>query len=229
MDSAKAKHRRIVLSAVQAREIYKCKLELLRPNTSGPCLKSMVLKLRGQSAPVADCYGVSPKTVRDVWNRRTWAHVTHDMWGHESDKFSSVEVRLSLSMRGIFELIPLGIIHDATRVCASVTASFINIQVHSFSGKHMGRPKGSRDTKPRARQNRRTLLPVMQRQASTPVFFTSALPVDAPSMLKVMDIAAVPSRLALPYDSTAGIKAEQHHDPPYDAANDPFHSDWPHW
>ncbi len=100
---------RIVLSTVQAREIYKCKLELLRPNTTESCsdlgLKGIVLKLRGQSAPVAECFGVSPKTVRDVWNRRTWAHATHDMWGHESDHRPSVEVRLSLSMRQIIVLI----------------------------------------------------------------------------------------------------------------------------
>lgn len=30
---------------------------------------------------VADCFGVAPKTVRDIWNRRTWTHVTDSVCG----------------------------------------------------------------------------------------------------------------------------------------------------
>jgi hypothetical protein len=92
---AKPQTSRTVLSPVQAREIYQCKLKLLQPNASDPCLKSMVLKLKGQSVPVAACFGVSPKTVRDIWNRRTWAHATHDLWSHEINHSPSVKVRIS--------------------------------------------------------------------------------------------------------------------------------------
>lgn len=33
---------------------------------------------------VADLFGVAPKTVRDIWNRRTWTHVTDSMCGDEA-------------------------------------------------------------------------------------------------------------------------------------------------
>jgi hypothetical protein len=29
----------------------------------------------GKSSMVAEMYGVSPKTIRDIWNRKTWAQV----------------------------------------------------------------------------------------------------------------------------------------------------------
>ncbi len=43
--------------------------------------------------------------------------------------------------------------------------------------------------------------------------------------MRFMDVTAV-STLG---DSSLRTKTEQHPDPPYNAANDPFHSDWPHW
>ena len=39
--------------------------------------------MKGQSVPVAQRFGVSPKTVRDIWNRRTWAHTTVHLWQEE--------------------------------------------------------------------------------------------------------------------------------------------------
>lgn len=33
-----------------------------------------------KSTEVANEYGVSPKTIRDVWNRKTWVKVTRPLW-----------------------------------------------------------------------------------------------------------------------------------------------------
>ncbi len=38
--------------------------------------QSLIDPLRGKSKLVSERYGVSPKTVRDIWNFRTWSHVT---------------------------------------------------------------------------------------------------------------------------------------------------------
>ncbi len=40
--------------------------------------------LRGQSGPVSKLFGVSPRAIRDIWNRRTWAYVTKRLWSLES-------------------------------------------------------------------------------------------------------------------------------------------------
>jgi hypothetical protein len=36
------------------------------------------------SIPVSKMFGVSPRAIRDIWNRRTWEHATADLWGLEA-------------------------------------------------------------------------------------------------------------------------------------------------
>jgi hypothetical protein len=36
--------------------------------------------LRGKSVSVSSMFDVSPKTIRDIWNRRTWQRATHHLW-----------------------------------------------------------------------------------------------------------------------------------------------------
>jgi hypothetical protein len=67
--------RRIILSEENARQIYECKQALAGSNA------------RGVSSQVALFYNVSPKTVRDIWNRITWKFATCHLW---SDKDFSV-------------------------------------------------------------------------------------------------------------------------------------------
>ncbi len=58
----------VVLSDKEAFEIYKCKLSLDK------------FKTKGRSVPVSLQFNVSPKTVRDIWTRRTWTNATKDLW-----------------------------------------------------------------------------------------------------------------------------------------------------
>ena len=60
----------VILTAEQARSVY--------------CLRSTVtvegsdgLFVAGKSSLVAEMFGVSPKTIRDVWNRKTWSQVNN--------------------------------------------------------------------------------------------------------------------------------------------------------
>jgi hypothetical protein len=58
----------VILTAEQARSIY----SLRSPATAeGP----QAHLVAGKSSLVAEMYGVSPKTIRDVWNRKTWTQV----------------------------------------------------------------------------------------------------------------------------------------------------------
>ena len=42
-------------------------------------------RLRGASPPIAVRFGVSSRTIRDIWNRKTWAFATKHLWHLESN------------------------------------------------------------------------------------------------------------------------------------------------
>ena len=71
---------RILLNDALAVEIYKCKLALHAPSSSMSCFQSWEKRVRGQSARVSPRFGVSPKTIRDIWNHKTWVHATCHLW-----------------------------------------------------------------------------------------------------------------------------------------------------
>ena len=69
---ARGAHRpRAVLTATQAMQIY-----LYRPGACEPLPDAV---LRGDSRMVGVRFGVSPKTVRDIWARRSWAEETRPL------------------------------------------------------------------------------------------------------------------------------------------------------
>lgn len=74
--SAKSRQYGVVLSPQLAKEIYKSKLE-------AHSSRRFERGLKGQSVPVAKKYNVSAKTIRDIWNRRTWTAVTCEYWDDE--------------------------------------------------------------------------------------------------------------------------------------------------
>ncbi len=72
-----------MLTEQQAVEIFKfrqaCK-ERYPPPFLGFRQSSL---MRGKSSPLSKFYGVSPRTIRDIWNRRTWAYATIPFWSVE--------------------------------------------------------------------------------------------------------------------------------------------------
>jgi hypothetical protein len=72
---------RVILNGRLAAQIYAEKLALIAPTTFESCLKDLRVKIKGKSAKVATKYGVSAKTIRDIWNRRTWTTATSVLWG----------------------------------------------------------------------------------------------------------------------------------------------------
>jgi hypothetical protein len=80
-DETSSKRRgRIVLNDDLAIEIYKHKDLLCRRRTYSSVFMAPEALLRGQSAVVSKIYGVSAKTIRDIWNHKTWVDATLHLW-----------------------------------------------------------------------------------------------------------------------------------------------------
>ena len=76
------KIRRIILTQLQAAEIYEMK----------PAVSSRIAHQRSasQSRMVAERYGVSSKTVRDIWNKKTWIFATMHLQNKTADDMNFV-------------------------------------------------------------------------------------------------------------------------------------------
>jgi hypothetical protein len=68
------------MNDVLAVEIYKCKPAFNAPSSSVARHKSLGRRARGLSSIVSAQFGVSPKTVRDIWNHKTWVQATNYLW-----------------------------------------------------------------------------------------------------------------------------------------------------
>ena len=81
-----------LLSAEQAIEIYKRKPRGFGLHKACDEVNDGFLSnTRGSSVPLAVEYGVSPKTIRDIWNRRTWAFATLQLWLEEQPDIMTIE------------------------------------------------------------------------------------------------------------------------------------------
>ncbi len=75
---------KVILNSRLAAEIYAEKMALVAPTSFESCLKDSRVKMKGKSVSVSAKYGVSAKTIRDIWNRRTWTNVTSALWSSSS-------------------------------------------------------------------------------------------------------------------------------------------------
>ena len=73
-----------MLTERAAVEIYKMKIDLvLRRQKNKP------VSIWGQTRSVAKLFGVNTRTVKNIWNRQTWAHATEHLWESESELHES--------------------------------------------------------------------------------------------------------------------------------------------
>eukprot|EP00960_Hanusia_phi_P008545 243663-Hanusia_phi.AAC.1 len=89
-------------------------------------------KLAGNSQLLAKKFGVSPKAVRDVWNRRTWAHATKDAYANSTPGEGMDSSLVKSEDR----------LQDGSKV----------IRPKGIKMRSPGRPIGSKDSKPRRRR-----------------------------------------------------------------------------
>jgi hypothetical protein len=71
----------VMLTEHDAMNIYEIKIACTKQTSNED---AAYRSLRGQSGPVSKLFGVSPRAIRDIWNRRTWAYVTKQLWSLES-------------------------------------------------------------------------------------------------------------------------------------------------
>ena len=74
-----------MLTESEAVAIYEIKIQLkyrIMAEFSSPRNFS---SLWGQTGPISKRYGVSSRTVKYIWNRQTWAHVTNHLWPDEPE------------------------------------------------------------------------------------------------------------------------------------------------
>ena len=88
-----------MLSKDQAVEIYKLKLSLQNQLGSACSPDSWRLYMRGKCVPVSKMYGVSPRTIRDIWNRSTWGFATIQLWVYEQASETGISESCSSSLK----------------------------------------------------------------------------------------------------------------------------------
>ena len=86
------------------------------------------------SSVVSKIFGVSPKTVRDIWNMRTWRHCTQARWT-DDDLTNHADFAKSL-------------IKDAAHATSHHTAA----SETPNKLRRVGRPRGAKDSQPRRRK-----------------------------------------------------------------------------
>ncbi len=74
-----------MLNSDMALEIYKCKAPYKNSLSNASSCQINEPGKRGESLPISRKFGVSPKTIRDIWSRRTWVHATNLLWLEEDD------------------------------------------------------------------------------------------------------------------------------------------------
>jgi hypothetical protein len=89
--------------------------------------------LTSRSKEISRKFGVSPKAVRDIWNRRTWCSVT-------SVIFPDANTNLSETITFPADSCMKASVREATG---------LRFELHGSKG---GRPRGSKDSKPRKRR-----------------------------------------------------------------------------
>ena len=138
-DRPRAGHFLVILTAEQARSIYL----LRRPSTSeGPS----ALSVAGKSSLVSEMFGVSPKTIRDVWNRKTWTQVPFDPPSSGDCQESHPFWQVTRSLWSEEEALQYARENMTPEQRAAAGDPAL------LAPKRRGRPPGSKDARPRKRR-----------------------------------------------------------------------------
>ena len=81
---------RVILTEKQAAEI--CAMKPAVPITG------ILLRGESRSRIIAEHFGISPKTVRDIWNRKTWVSATMHLFELGSTEVNPVFVSRAISV-----------------------------------------------------------------------------------------------------------------------------------
>ena len=90
-----------MLTEQQAVEIYSHKLSLHARRSNSQSSDTCLRSLRGKCGRVAKMFGVSPRAVRDIWNRYTWEEATCHLWEHEEE--GAIKISETCSSSKVFD------------------------------------------------------------------------------------------------------------------------------
>mmetsp|Transcript_53917 Transcript_53917/g.112595 ORF Transcript_53917/g.112595 Transcript_53917/m.112595 type:complete len:241 (-) Transcript_53917:7-729(-) len=215
-DSGSQFRPRAVLSLAQVIEIYQYRKI---PHRDRQCCDPLL----GRSVAVAKKFNVSPKTIRDIWNRRSWAQETRHLW--TSDERRMIRFRKTPSARPL--LIQPGIpLHDAAGYSSALKTS--ESDSHSIPVDILPHTAQTAEKKPDPSIWR--LAPITIKLETqpppTPKPHPTTETVDAASAILAETIAAA---AASGTAACAAARTLATCAPACALADDPFHFDWPPW
>ena len=88
-----------MLTELQAIEIYRTKIMFTSKARSGTILP--LRNFASESIRVGKIYGVSPRTVQNIWNRRSWGYATKQFWNCKSSDMGSQRITPSDEVKQI--------------------------------------------------------------------------------------------------------------------------------
>ena len=92
------------INTQQAEAIYRYKMDLIDKNLRDTGRAIEVSVLKRESRWLSRKYHVIPKTIRDIWNRRTWVRTTSILWKTEDAKMSEMSEMFTETRRRMLEL-----------------------------------------------------------------------------------------------------------------------------
>lgn len=218
-----------MLTAELAEEIYRLKLQM-RAAHGKHSSTDFEASMRGKSGPLSKVYGVSARTIRDIWNRNTWAFATVHLWGKENygagpgvPTCPLMQARLLIV--GFF--FRFGLLTYAT---FQIDSGLVHRQP--------GRPKGSRDRKPRIKRQYASYITGPEKKFSIPIQAQPHQQTIQPGEVNDNEDSWIRPETK---DSDLGRDESSYHNqcqgnstqyewagPSFPVA-DPFHEDWPYW
>ncbi len=129
-------------------------------------------------------FGVSPKAVRDIWNKRTWRHCTQAQWTEE-DILQSAEYLISLE-NGM----------------AARKSQNAGPKISFTTPRNVGRPRGSKDSKLRRPRN-----PLLAKSRGKPLVFITN---NFEGTALCNEAAAIDPNTILPYEKIDEFKEDNY-------------------
>ena len=225
-------HPRALLTEQQAIEIYQYRKAAAAHRPAGH-----TAHLIGRSSAVAMKYNISPKAVRDIWNRRTWTQETRHLWTDDEEPMLRTKApRCKLSRRGSDSSdsretscsSPSCVVLDAESWAEPAATEACSIYTTDSQVIHQFYIQASRQSAPWYTWSADTM-PSNTPSDDFPLIHAGSWSqpgaADASLLISIENPVHTKSELA---EDTAW-EAEWGEGPLSGGAPDPFSSDWPHW
>lgn len=187
--------------------------------------------LTGKTAAVASRFKVSPKTIRDIWNRRTWVRETRHLWAE-----NEVPTRRPRKVKEEAPENDSSHLEKPEQKDHSIKSEPLSTETeHTDSRNNQGTDATSRKRRCRGNpkdQNKRSRVP---RKPNLEITYRTFAPSQTRTsflgdiLMSISDqgVSKESQSISVPPAESAGSGSLS---PEFTAADiDPFHNDWPYW